>query len=57
MLSIGTRTTKFDKWSPNWEGHFIIIQVIYGGGYKLSTLKREELARSINGKYLKKYYP
>ena len=57
ILPIGTRTTKFNKWSPNSEGPFSITQVIYGGAYKLSTLEGEELARSINGKYLKKYYP
>ena len=57
LLPIGTRKIKFDKWSPNWEGPFIITQVIYSGAYKLSTFKEEELAKSINRKYLKKYYP
>ena len=57
ILTIGTKTTKFSKWSPNWEGPFIISQVIYGGVYKLSTLEGEELARSVNKKYLKKYHP
>ena len=48
---------KFDKWSSNWEGPFIITQVIYGGAYKLATLDGEELARHVNGTYLKKYHP
>ena len=56
ILPIKARTPKFDKWSPTWEGPFIVTQVIYGGAYKLSTLTKEELG-SINGKYLKKYYP
>ena len=56
ILPIGTRTTKFGKWSPNWEGPFIITEVIYSGAYKLATLDEEELARSVNGKYLKKYH-
>ena len=56
ILPIRTRTPKFSKWSPTWESPFIITQVVYGGTYKLSTLEGEELA-SINGKYLKKYYP
>ena len=30
ILLIKARTTKFDKWSPNWEGPFIITQFIYG---------------------------
>ena len=57
ILTIVTRSTNFGKWSPNCEGPFIVTQVIYSGAYKLSTLKEEELASSINGKYLKKYYP
>ena len=57
ILPIRTRTINFSKWSPNWEGPFIITQVIYGSAYMLSTLEGEELAKSINGKYLKKYYP
>ena len=56
ILPIGTRTTKFDKWSSNQEGPFIINQVIYGGAYKLPVLEGEELIRNINGKYLKKCY-
>ena len=57
ILSIRNRTTKFDKWSSNWEEPFIITQIIYGGAYKLSTLEGEELARGVNGIYLKKYHP
>ena len=56
-LLIGTRIPKFGKWSPTWEGPFIVTQVVYGGAYKLFTLEGEELAKSINRKYLKKYYP
>ena len=48
---------KFGKWSPSWESPFIITQVICGGAYKISTLEGEELARSINWKYMKKNYP
>ena len=55
ILPIRIRSTKFDNWSPNWEGPFIIAQVIYGDAYRLSMLDGEELARSINAKYLKKY--
>ena len=28
ILPIGTKTTKFSKWSLNWEGPFIITKVI-----------------------------
>ena len=56
ILPFGTKNSKFGKWSLNWEGPFIVSKVIYGGTYKLVTLKRDELAGSINEKYLKKYY-
>ena len=57
ILPIRTKITKLSKWSPNQEGTFIVTQVIYGSEYKLSTWEGEELARSVNGKYLKKYRP
>ena len=57
ILSTGTKTAKFSKWSSNWEGPFIVTKIIYGRTYKLATRERDELARSINDKYIKKYYP
>ena len=57
ILPNGTRTTKFGKWSPNQEEPFIITKVIFGGKYNLATLEGDKLARSVNGKYLKKYHP
>ena len=41
----------------NWEVPFIVSKVIHNGTYKLATLEGEESARSINGKFLKRYYP
>ena len=41
----------------NWEGPFIIEQVLRGGAYHLCDIDGTSHARSINGQYLKKYYP
>ena len=57
-LPIGSRDSKFGKWSPNWEGPYRIKHCAPGNAYILETLRgEEEFDRAINGKYLKKYYP
>ena len=57
-LSIGSKDSKFGKWSPNWEGPYQIKHCAPGNAYILETLGgEEEFDRAINGKYLKKYYP
>ena len=57
ILPIGTKSSKFGKWSPTWEGSFRIIRCVPGNAYILETLEGEEYSRAFNGKYLKKYYP
>ena len=57
-LLIGSRDSKFGKWSPNWEGPYPIKRCAPSDAYILETLGgEEEFDRAINGKYLKKYYP
>ena len=57
-LLIGSKDSKFSKWSPNWEGPYQISHCASGIAYILEMLEgREEFDRAINGKYLKKYYP
>ena len=57
-LSIGSKDSKFSKWSPNWERRYRIKCCVPGNAYILETLEgKEEFDRAINGKYLKKYYP
>ena len=57
-LPIGSKDSKFGKWSPNWEGPYRIKRCAPSNAYILETLKgEEEFGRAINGKYLKKYYP
>jgi hypothetical protein len=57
ILPIGTKSSKFGKWCPNWEGPYWINQSIPGNTYILETLKGVVFPRALNGKYLKKYYP
>jgi hypothetical protein len=48
ILPLGTRSGKFGKWSPSWEGSFTVIRVVPGNAYFVEALNR---------KYLKRYYP
>jgi len=57
ILPIGSKSNKFGKWSPNWEGPYEVIKVVFGNSYVLETLQGERLTRAINGRYLKKYFP
>ena len=57
ILPLGTKSNKFGKWSPSWEGPYKIIKVIFGNLYMMEMLQGERLPRPINGTYLKKYYP
>ena len=53
-LPIRSRDSKFDKWSPNWEGPYQIKCCAPCNAYILETLGGEkEFDRAINGKYLK----
>ena len=57
-LSIGSKDSRFGKWSPNQEGPYWIKRCTSGNTYILETLEGEqEFDRAINGKFLKKYYP
>ena len=57
ILLIGTKSSKFSKWSPTWKRPFRVSRCIPGNAYILETLEGEEYSRALNGKYLKKYYP
>ncbi|KAG5536715.1 hypothetical protein RHGRI_024220 [Rhododendron griersonianum] len=47
----------FGKWSPNWEGPFRVLRVLRGGAYHLESILGISHERTINGKYLKGYFP
>jgi hypothetical protein len=57
ILLIGSKDSKFGKWSPHWEGPYRITRVALGNAYFYETLEGEEYSRAVNGKYFKKYYP
>jgi hypothetical protein len=42
---------------PEWEGPFRVVSCTRGTAYILKTLLGEEFTATINGRYLKKYYP
>jgi hypothetical protein len=57
ILPIGSRSSKFGKWSPNWEGPYRIEEVILKKIYMVQNIQGTLLPSAINEKYLKKYYP
>jgi hypothetical protein len=57
ILPIWSRSNKFGKWLPNWEGPHRIEEVIMGNSYMVQSVQGTSLPRALNGKYLKKYYP
>ncbi|KAM1169290.1 hypothetical protein ACFX19_031631 [Malus domestica] len=57
VLPLGAQLRGFGKWSPTWEGPFIISRVLNRGGYYLADLEGNEQKHPINVKFLKKYCP
>jgi len=57
ILPIGTKSSRFGKWSPNWEGPYWISRSAPGNAFILETLEGVEFPRALNRTYLKKYYP
>jgi len=50
ILPIGTKSSKFRKWSPNWEGSYRISRSALGNAYILETIEGVEFLRALNGK-------
>jgi hypothetical protein len=57
ILPMGSRDSKFRKWSPSWEGPYKVTRIELGNVYFVENLEGRELPKSLNGKYLKRYYP
>jgi hypothetical protein len=57
ILPLGTRSGKFGKWLPSWEGPFRVIRVVSGNTYFMEDIEGHSLPKALNGKYLKHYYP
>ena len=52
ILPFGTKSNKFSKWSPSWEGPYRIIKVIFENSYMVEKMQGECLPRALNGRYL-----
>ncbi|KAM2029090.1 hypothetical protein ACFX16_040632 [Malus domestica] len=57
VLPLGAQLRGFGKWSPTWEGPFIISRILGRGGYYLADLEGNKHKHPINVKFLKKYCP
>ena len=57
ILPSGTKDHFLGKWSPNWEGPYLVSEVFEGNAYRLMHLNSDEHISAINGKYLKLYKP
>jgi len=53
ILPIGSKDSRFGKWSPNWEGPYRITRVARGNANFYETLEGEEYSRAVNGQYLR----
>ena len=45
------------KWSPNWDGPYVIKKVFSGNAYVIQEVNTNNYVGLINGKYLKTYRP
>ena len=52
ILPFGTKSNKFGKWSPSWEGPYKIVKVVFGNSYMVEMMQGERLLRALNGRYL-----
>jgi hypothetical protein len=57
ILPIGSKSNKFGKWSPSWEGPYKVVRVCSENSYMVESLQGQQLPRALNGRYLKKFYP
>jgi hypothetical protein len=53
IFPIGSRSSKFGKCSPNWEGPYRIEKVVPRNSYMVQSIHGVSLPRAINEKYLK----
>jgi hypothetical protein len=56
ILLVESRSNKFGKWSLNWEGSYRTEEVILRNSYMVQSIQETSLPRTLNEKYLKKYY-
>ena len=44
------------KWTPNYEGPYVVKKAFFGGALILTTMDDEELSHPVNSDAVKKYY-
>jgi hypothetical protein len=44
------------KWTPNYEGPYVVKRAFSGGAMTLQTMDGEELPRTVNTDAVKKYF-
>jgi hypothetical protein len=44
------------KWTPNYEGPYVVKKAFYGGAMILVTMDDDELPRPVNADAVKKYF-
>jgi len=57
IVPIGTKSSTFRKWCPNWEGPYRINRSAPGNAYILETLKGVKFPRALNRKIFKEVLP
>ncbi|KAL1318352.1 hypothetical protein AAHE18_15G200100 [Arachis hypogaea] len=57
ILPIERKSKTYGKWSPTWEGPYVVDKVYPGNAYKIIEIGSGKRIPSINGKYLKVYRP
>ena len=57
ILPHGIKDHFLGKWSPNWEGSYLVSEVFEGNAYRHMHVNSDEHIRAINGKYIKLYKP
>ena len=50
------RQDPHEKWSPNWEGPYVVKKAFLGGALILTEMDGKEFTGPINADVVKKYY-
>jgi hypothetical protein len=51
MLPIRSKSNKFGKWSPSWEGPYKVVKICSENSYMVETLQGQRLPKALNGRY------
>ncbi|XP_021819797.1 uncharacterized protein K02A2.6-like [Prunus avium] len=57
ILPLGTHVSGLGKWSPTWEGPFVVHKILGKGAYLLQDRDGTPHQHPINGQWLKKFLP